>query len=84
VSLPRPFTVTGLRIYPQSWPGSRRSVSRPVLPYPVFVACDVPPVSPARDVVGRTAPEMIPVGRYDAWTAMLSAVFTDNDGRLRR
>lgn len=82
VRLPRPFTLTGLRIYPQSWPGSRRSVSRPVLAYPVFIACDAPSVSAGRDVVGKNAPQLIPVDRYDAWSAMLASVFTDNNGRL--
>jgi len=80
--LSRPFTVTGLRIYPQSWPAHQTGVRRPVLPYPVFIACNVPPVSAARDVIGKGAPEMIPVSRYDAWSAVLAAVFTDTNGHL--
>ena len=79
VPLSRPFTVTGLRIYPQSWPAV---TTRPVLPYPVFVACNAPPVSAARDVVGHEAPALVPVTRYDAWAAVLAAVFTDNHGHL--
>jgi len=79
--LSRPFTVTGLRIYPQSWP-AHPTGRRPVLPYPVFIACNVPPVSAARDVIGKGAPEMIPVSRYDAWSAVLAAIFTDTNGHL--
>ena len=79
VHLSRPFTLTGLRVYPQSWPLARR---RPVLPYPVFVACDAPPVSGARDLVGDGAPPLVPLSRHDAWTAALAAVFTDNSGHL--
>ena len=78
VYLSRPFTLTGLRIYPQSWPAHRH----PVFPYPVFVACNALPVSAADDVVGKDAPSLVPVSRYDAWSAMLAAVFTDNDGHL--
>jgi len=82
VHLPRPFTVTGLRIYPQSWPAPRRPGNRPVLPYPVFISCNAPPVSAARDVIGKNSPSVIPLSRYDAWSAVLAAVFTDNDGHL--
>jgi len=86
VHLPRPFTLTALRLYPQSWPpppppppGDAHD-RRPVLPYPVFVACGAPPVSAARDLVAgpADAPELVPVSRHDAWNAVLAAVFADN------